>query len=147
MVGAVPPGTLRGWAAAPGGGGNGGCCPSWHFERLGSRPYSGDSWHLSWVWDTLKVLHSAGRLLAGRVGGHGRVGGQTLGLLHNLGDGRRHTARAFAPWQSHRRGEIFMTAISCHGDTLRHLATRINLWRHPSPYGDRRRKGETAART
>ena len=29
-----------------------------------------------------------------------------------------------------------MTAISRHGDTHRHLATRINLWRHPSPYGD-----------
>ena len=49
---------------------------------------------------------------------------------------------------------FFMTAISRHGDTHRHLATRINLWRHPSPYGDthhhngdRRRKGETAART
>ena len=60
----------------------------------------------------------------------------SLGLLHNLGDGRRHTARAFAPWRSHRRGEIFMMAISRHGDTHRHLATRINLWRHPSPYGD-----------
>ena len=59
-----------------------------------------------------------------------------LGLLHNIGDCRRHTARAFAPWRSHRRGEIFMTAISRHGDTHRHLATRINLWRHPSPYGD-----------
>ena len=59
-----------------------------------------------------------------------------MGLLHNLGDGRRHTARAFAPWRSHRRGEIFMTAISRHGDTHRHLATHINLWRHPSPYGD-----------
>ena len=29
-----------------------------------------------------------------------------------------------------------MTAISRHGGTHRHLATRINLWRHPSPYGD-----------
>ena len=59
-----------------------------------------------------------------------------MGLLHNIGDGRRHTVKAFAPWRSHRRGEIFMTAISRHGDTHRHLATRINLWRHPSPYGD-----------
>ena len=62
-----------------------------------------------------------------------------MGLLHNLGDGRRHTARAFAPWRSHRRGEIFMTAISRHGDTHCHLATCINLWRHPSPYGDTHR--------
>ena len=29
-----------------------------------------------------------------------------------------------------------MMAISRHGDTHRHLATRINLWQHPSPYGD-----------
>ena len=29
-----------------------------------------------------------------------------------------------------------MTAISRHGDTHRHLATRINLWRQPSPYGN-----------
>ena len=29
-----------------------------------------------------------------------------------------------------------MMAISRHGDNHRHLATRINLWRHPSPYGD-----------
>ena len=29
-----------------------------------------------------------------------------------------------------------MTVISRHGDNHRHLATRINLWRHPSPYGD-----------
>ena len=61
---------------------------------------------------------------------------EILGLLHKIGDGRRHTARAFGPWRSHRRGEIFMTAISRHGDTHRHLATCINLWRHPSPYGD-----------
>ena len=59
-----------------------------------------------------------------------------LGLLHNIGDGCRHTVRAFAPWRSHRRGEIFMTPISRHSDTHRHLATRINFWRHPSPYGD-----------
>ena len=29
-----------------------------------------------------------------------------------------------------------MTPISRHGDTHHHLATPINLWRHPSPYGD-----------
>ena len=29
-----------------------------------------------------------------------------------------------------------MAAISRDGDTHHHLATRINLWRHPSPYGD-----------
>ena len=58
-----------------------------------------------------------------------------MGLFHNLGDGRRHTVRAFAPWRSHRRGEISMTAISCPGDTHRHLVTRINLWRQPLAMG------------
>ena len=68
---------------------------------------------------------------------------KTMGLLHNLGDGRRHTARAVAAWRSLRRGEIFMTAISSprrhpspYGDTHRHMATPITIWRHPSPYGD-----------
>ena len=36
-----------------------------------------------------------------------------------------------SPWR-----DFYKTAISRHGDTHRHLATRINLWRHPSPYGD-----------
>ena len=83
-------------------------------------------------------------------------GTQILGLLHNLGDGCRHTATAVAAWRSPRRGEIFMTAISSprrhsspFGDTHRHLATPIAMatpiaiWRHPSPFGDRRRQGET----
>ena len=81
---------------------------------------------------------------------------ETMGLLHNLGDGCRHTATAVAAWRSPRRGEIFMTAISSprrhsspFGDTHRHLATPIAMatpiaiWRHPSPFGDRRRQGET----
>ena len=81
---------------------------------------------------------------------------RTMGLLHNLGDGCRHTATAVAAWRSPRRGEIFMTAISSprrhsspFGDTHRHLATPIAMatpiaiWRHPSPFGDRRRQGET----
>ena len=80
----------------------------------------------------------------------------SMGLLHNLGDGCRHTATAVAAWRSPRRGEIFMTAISSprrhsspFGDTHRHLATPIAMatpiaiWRHPSPFGDRRRQGET----
>ena len=44
-------------------------------------------------------------------------------------------------WRRYRR----------HGDTHRHLAapiamaTPIAIWRHPSPFGDRRRQGETVA--
>ena len=85
-----------------------------------------------------------------------RIYTSILGLLHNLGDGCRHTATAVAAWRSPRRGEIFMTAISSprrhsspFGDTHRHLATPIAMatpiaiWRHPSPFGDRRRQGET----
>ena len=68
-----------------------------------------------------------------------------LGLLHNLGDGCRHTATAVAAWRSPRRGEIFMTAISSprrhsspFGDTHRHMATPIAIWRQASPRRDSR---------
>ena len=74
-----------------------------------------------------------------------------LGLLHNLGDGCRHTATAVAAWRSPRRGEIFMTAISSprrhsspfgdthrNGDTHRHMATPIAIWRQASPRRDSR---------
>ena len=71
--------------------------------------------------------------------------GEILGLLHNLGDGRRHTARAVAAWRSLRRGEIFMTAISSprrhpspFGDTRRHMATPIAIWRQASQRRDGR---------
>ena len=70
---------------------------------------------------------------------------ETMGLLHNLGDGCRHTATAVAAWRSPRRGEIFMTAISSprrhsspFGDTHRHMATPIAIWRQASPRRDSR---------
>ena len=46
------------------------------------------------------------------------------------GEGLRAMAKP-SPWRDFYGGDI-----ARDGDTHHHLATRINLWRHPSPYGD-----------